>query len=138
MIYKYALSMIHRYSNRTHRCCPKFTIIPRILQKSYNIVSKFATISRIFGKKICVPYCIIMAILHQNEQIPMDSKNVTVSHWLASVKTWLSGLECQKSHRKVWTPELDIEVVFAAMAKAPFEPIDKISLKYLTLKTIFQ
>ena len=121
MIYKCALSMIHRYSNRTHRSCPKFTIIPKILQKSYNIVSKFAKISGTFGKKNCVLYCIIMAILHQNEQIPIGNKNVTVSCWLASVKTWLSGLECQKGHRKVRTPESDIDII---------------SLKYLTLKTI--
>ena len=105
MIYKCALKMIHRYSNRTHRSCPKFTINPKILQKSYNIVSKFAKISHTFGKNFCVPYCIILAILHQNEQIPIGSKNVTVSRWLVSVKTWLSGLECQKGHRKVQTPE---------------------------------
>ena len=59
---------------------------------------------------------------------------LSMIHRLASGKTWLSGLECQKGHRKVRTPESDIEVLVATIAK---EPIDKISLKYLTLKTIF-
>ena len=78
----------------------------------------------------------IMAISGRHNAVVLKGKPHTISH-LPSVKTSLSGLERLKGFKRPKAPEWNLEVVLAALAKAPFEPLDKARHKYLTMKAAF-
>lgn len=50
---------------------------------------------------------------------------------------WRKGLDNIVGVRRTLVPPWSLELVLAALAKAPFEPLDTISFKLLTWKTVF-
>lgn len=78
----------------------------------------------------------ITAIADRHKRVRLKGKYITLSQ-LPSVKTWLAGLERKKGFRKPRAPEWNLEIVIAALGKHPFEPLNEISLKHLTMKTAF-
>ena len=78
----------------------------------------------------------ITAISGRHNAVVLKGKPHTISH-LPSVKTWLSGLERLKGFKRPKAPEWNLEVVLAALAKPPFEPLHKARHKYLTMKAAF-
>ena len=54
-----------------------------------------------------------------------------------SIKRWIKGLEHTKGMPHMITPAWCLELVLAALIRAPFEPIETCRLKYVTWKTAF-
>ena len=54
-----------------------------------------------------------------------------------TLKRWIKGLKHAKDIPCMITPAWCLELVLAALTKAPFEPIATCPLKYLTWKTAF-
>ena len=53
------------------------------------------------------------------------------------MKYFLKGALIRKPPVRDPTPTWDLPTVLLTLANPPFEPIDQITLKYLTLKTVF-
>jgi len=53
------------------------------------------------------------------------------------VQAWLKGFAKTKGITRVMVPPWNLDVVLAGLKKPPFEPLGKVPLKYVTLKTAF-
>ena len=78
----------------------------------------------------------ITAITHRHELLEQEGKLERFSH-IHAVRAWLRGLAQTKQVHRSLVPTWDLEIVLAGLKQAPFHPLDKISLQYLTLKTAF-
>ncbi|XP_034780644.2 uncharacterized protein LOC117973223, partial [Acipenser ruthenus] len=65
---------------------------------------------------------------------PVDSKSPG-AHFLAT--RFLKGARRLHPPRRTVLPEWSLNIVLEALTKAPFEPLDSIELKYLSMKTAF-
>lgn len=78
----------------------------------------------------------ITAISDRHCRVKVGRKKYRIS-MLPSIQTWVKGLAQIKPIPRILVPSWNLEVVLSALKKPPYYPLRQISLKHLTLRTVF-
>ena len=81
-------------------------------------------------------YLTAIASRHCTVKVPGKKRRRKVSKH-PHVRTWIRGLSQAKPEPISMIPPWDLEVVLSALKRPPYYPLKKITLKHLTLRTVF-
>ena len=88
------------------------------------------------GKKCDTVKGYLTVISQRHRRIMSQGRQCLLTE-LQPVQTWVRGLSVLNPRLRVIVPSWSLDIVLSALKRPPYYPLDAISLKHLTLRTVF-